>query len=218
MVIFWNSPFDNCSICAYGILVSRISLRFVSNVIFAPQSDNSRYMYLSYCTYQTIHSGQLEVNITKKVDNFLTVMSPLWPQASLQLMAFNLLLNPQWSLLRHPLVIHSKQQRYQYILQWRNDSAVHKNLPLLLKPDVKNLFLKFISIYQWLFFWLKNLIKIWCHRVSQQYIFSFLWYPDPRNYEWVSTHLNNEMVFFVNIFWCNMGLSKFFFILFIPWV
>ena len=40
-----HCTFDNCSICAYGILVSRISARFVSNVIFALQLYN-RYMYL----------------------------------------------------------------------------------------------------------------------------------------------------------------------------
>ena len=55
-------------------------------------------------------------------------------------MGFNLLLNRKWNLLQHPLVIHSKQQSYQYILQRRNDLLVHKTLPLLLKPDIENLF------------------------------------------------------------------------------
>ena len=38
---FWNSPFDNCSICAYRNFVSTISLRFVSNVIFILQLYNA---------------------------------------------------------------------------------------------------------------------------------------------------------------------------------
>ena len=56
-----HCTFNNCSICAFGILVSRISPTFVSNVIFALQLHN-RYTYLSFYTYQTSHSGQNFLN------------------------------------------------------------------------------------------------------------------------------------------------------------
>ena len=59
-------------------------MRFVSDVTF-PFQLSDRYMYLRYCTNQTIHSGQnlldyaaetiqFEVNMTKKVDSFFTVI------------------------------------------------------------------------------------------------------------------------------------------------
>ena len=59
-------------------------MNFVSDVIF-PLQLYDRYMYLEFCTNQTIHSGenlinyaaetiQFEVNMTKKVDNFFTVI------------------------------------------------------------------------------------------------------------------------------------------------
>ena len=59
-------------------------MRFVSDVTF-PLQLYDRHMYLRFCTNQTIHSGQnllnyvaeaiqFEVNMTKKVDNFFTVI------------------------------------------------------------------------------------------------------------------------------------------------
>ena len=61
MVNFFFEIAHLITVCAYGILVPRISLRFVSDVIFVLQLCN-RYMYLSFFTYQTIHSGQSFLN------------------------------------------------------------------------------------------------------------------------------------------------------------
>ena len=96
-------------------------MRFVSDVTFLLQLYD-RHMYLRFCTNQTIHSGQsllnyaaetiqflqFEVNMTKKVDNFFTVIV-ITGDSSL------LAVEPplEHTALQHPLVvIHSKQQIY----------------------------------------------------------------------------------------------------------